>query len=266
MIRQSFADYIADPDANYSALKHMEDSPLHYQARLEFERKDTPALALGRLTHALVFEPETVSSEFAIWEEGNRVGSAYKAFEAANEGKTIFKPAEIATARTMAEAVRRHPLVKPYLDGGVFEATVKWTDPATGIACKMRADWLIPSRRILLDLKTARSVHPRMFGRACAQYGYHRQFAHYSAGCEFGLGWRPERVLVVAAENTNPHDIVVYEMPDDALSIGRQDVDKWLTMLAYCRKTNTWPGRFSEEQVLALPDWIAGELTIEGEE
>ena len=266
MIRQTFAEYVADEAVNWSSLKHMDDSALHYRHRLSAERKDTAALALGRVTHSLVFEPDTLDREYAVYEGGNRIGKEWTAFAETNEGKTIFKPAEIANAVAMAAAVRAHPLVQPYLDGGLFETTIRWTDAETGLVCKARPDWMVPDRRWLVDLKTARSVHPRMFGRAVASYGYHRQLAHYAAGIEAACGWRPEKVVLIAVENTAPFDVVVYEMTDDALIVGRQDVDRLLTKLAYHRKTDTWPGRFSEEQVLDLPEWIIGDLEISTDE
>ena len=47
-----------DIDAvNWSSLKWMRESPQMYRYRLSVPMEDTPALALGRATHTLVFEP-----------------------------------------------------------------------------------------------------------------------------------------------------------------------------------------------------------------
>ena len=273
MIRQTFAEYVADEAVNYSSLKYIDDSPLHYLHHLHNERKDTPSLALGRVTHSLVFEPDRIEHEYAVWEEGDRKGNAYKDFVAANEGKTIFKPAEIAGARRMAEAVRASPLVRPYLTDGLFEQTIKWADLLTGLDCKARPDWL--TRGVLADLKTTRNADPRRFARDVASYGYHRQLAHYSNG----LGWVPEKVILIAVENTEPHDVLVYQLPDDALMVGADCVARWLRQLAWCKAHNRYPGRAAKwledegrydvprEELLSLPDWILGEQIItEGEE
>jgi hypothetical protein len=108
---------------NWSTLKWMLKSPAVYRYRLKQARTDTPALAMGRATHTLVFEPEKFRHEYAVWEGGDRRGNAWKEFQEENAGKTIFKPQEIDTAMEMADAVRSHPLVRPYLDGGFYGTT-----------------------------------------------------------------------------------------------------------------------------------------------
>lgn len=252
----NFADYQALRAINWSTLKEMRASPLAYRYRLDVPREDTPALALGRLTHAMVFEPETLNQDFAIWEGGVRRGKEWDAFVAANPGKTLFRVDEVDTATAMADAVRRHPLVQPYLDGGIFEATVTWDDPHTGLACKGRPDWLIPDSRILLDLKTTRSIEGRRFGSSAASFGYHCQLAFYRAGVAASLGWEPKRVLIVAVEKDAPYDVGVFELDDDTLYAGEEEVRELLGRVRQCVLKDQWPGRYEDEQALQLPAWL----------
>ena len=251
-----FSKYCAHEAVNWSSLKHMRDSALAYRYRQDVPRDDTPALALGRLTHALVFEPETIDRDYAIWEGGARRGKAWLEFEEANAGRTIFKPDEIDEATQMADAVRRHHLVQPYLDGGVFESSLFWRDEATGMDCKARPDWLLEDRRILLDLKTARSIDGRRFGAAAASYGYHCQLAHYAAGVLAVHGWLPKRVLIVAVEKDGPHDVAVFELDSDALWAGQEEVKELMERLRQCKMLDKWPGRYQDEQALQLPAWM----------
>jgi exodeoxyribonuclease VIII len=241
---------------NWSSLKYLRESALLYRYRLGVPDEDTPSMALGRATHALVFEPETFERDFAIWEGGRRQGKEWEAFRDAHVNQTIFKPDEIELAAQMAEAVRRHPLVQPYLTGGLFEHPIRWTDGATGLLCKAKPDWLIAERRILLDLKSARSIDARRFGAFSARLGYHCQLAHYRNGVTAALGWRPERVLIVAVENEPPHDVAVFELDEEALYVGEQEVQELLAMLRACRTADQWPGRYTEEQALQLPAWL----------
>lgn len=248
-----------DIDAvNWSTLKHLRDSALHYRYRLHVAREDTPAMALGRATHTLVFEPAKFDDEFVIWEGGRRQGKEWEEFRDANKSKTIFKAGEIDAAFAMAEAVKRHPLVQPYLtDDGVFEQGITWMHQDT-IRCKAKPDWLIPGQRILLDLKTCRSVDGRRFGAVAARLGYHCQLAHYRAGIQGALGWMPCRVLIVAVENEPPHDVAVFEIDEDTLHIGTVEVQELLARLHACRMSDRWPGRYVEEQALQLPAWVYG--------
>jgi exodeoxyribonuclease VIII len=249
-------DYSKIDGVNWSLLKHLRDSGLAYQHALQNPREDTEALALGRLTHTLVFEPALFASEYVIWEGGTRRGKEWEAFKAENEGRTIFKPDEIDTAVQMAEAVKRHPLVQPYLDGGEFEATIQWTDDSTGLKCKARPDWLQPHRRALVDLKTTRSIEARYFGNAAARFGYHCQLAHYQAGVRAALGWSPEVVALVAVEKVAPYDVAVFRLMEDDLYAGASEVAELLQKLRAYTDAQTWPGRYVEEQALQLPAWL----------
>lgn len=259
------ADYFAIDALNWSTLKNMRDSPAHYRYRLGDPIEQTPAMALGRVTHTLVFEPGLFAAEYAIYEGGDRRGKEWTEFRDANAGKTIFKPGEIDAAIAMADAVKAHPLVQPYLEDGLFEQPIQWIDPDNGLRCKAKPDWLLPKRRTLVDLKTTVSVNARRFGSLAARLGYHCQMAMYRHGIEHALGWRPERVLMIAVERDPPHDVAVFELDDETLIIGLDEVKQLMQQLIVCRAQDRWPGRYEEEQPLQLPGYLYGEVEFEYE-
>lgn len=271
------SDYFKQPGHNWSLIKAMDDSALAYHHALTNPREDTAALALGRVVHSLVFEPETLDTDYAVFDGPARRGKEWEAFKAANEGRTIFKTDEIAEARAMAAAIRANPLVQPYLKAaGQFERVVSWTDPATGLFAKAKMDWIIPSQRILIDLKTTKSIAPRRFAADVARYKYHGQMAHYSNGCEYGLGWRPDRVILIAVEKSAPYDVAVYEMDDAGKECGKELAATLLGRIKWCEERNVWPGaqfdwdtRTLTETTLELPGWLYGsemEVTYDTEE
>lgn len=255
--------YDSMPGIRWSALKHMRESPMMYHYQLTAPRVDTPAFALGRAVHTLVFEPDTFNRDYAIWEGGTRRGKEWDEFCEANDGRTIFKEAEIEVCIEMADAVRRHPLVQPYLDGGRFEVPLQWTDPATGLLCKGKPDWRLDERRILLDLKTCQSIDGRRFGNEAARFGYQCQFAHYGNGILHSQGWRPERTLAVAVEKKPPHDVAVFEFTFSDLQIGADEVADLLRRVKDCQDSGQWPGRYTTEQAIQLPAYIHGEVEFE---
>jgi len=262
------SNYFGIDAVNWSTLKLLDESPLAYRHAVEHGRPDSAALALGRVTHTLVFEPHKFTAEYAVYEGGDRRGKAWEAFQAAHEDKTILKPGEIATAQAMADAVRSHPLVRPYLAGGQFERVLQWRDRATGIDCKAKADWIVPGLGLLCDLKTARSVDARRFALDVARYGYHGQLAHYANGVEADLGWKVRRHMIIAVEKAAPHDVAVFDLAPEAVECGREKVAELLAKLAACRESNQWPGRYTTEQALDLPGWVygAGEAEISFDE
>jgi exodeoxyribonuclease VIII len=248
--------YFDAPGVNWSTLKHLRDSPQAYQYALHNPPADRAAFAIGRAVHTLVFEPELFGQEYAIWTEGDRRGKAWAEFKAEHEGLTILKAAEADECAAMATAVRQNPLVQPYLDGGVCEQPVFWTDAETGIACKAKPDWVMPDTRVLLDLKTARGIEARRFGNEAARMGYHLQLAHYANGIEAAYGWKPQRQLIVAVEKAAPYDVAVFEVgPDDAW-LAASDVRELLHQLKECTDAGRWPGRYTQVQALQLPAWI----------
>ena len=74
-----FADYAAAVGINFSTLKHMARSPMHYRYALEHPPAETPAMLLGRATHTAVFEPDRFQLDYAVW-PGDRRGNAYLQF------------------------------------------------------------------------------------------------------------------------------------------------------------------------------------------
>jgi len=128
-------DYYSVQAVNISSLKHMRRSPMHYLEVVANQRKDTRALALGRVAHMAVLEPERfdraavvtrMSRTTRAWElleqlsstgevpvlydGGARRGKAWDAFARDHEGCTIVLASEWAEIepvleRTMAGAV-----------------------------------------------------------------------------------------------------------------------------------------------------------------
>lgn len=249
-------DYFELDAVNWSTLKALRESALHYKTLLSQPRADTMALMLGRAAHTLIFEPHKFDTEFAIWTNGDRRGKEWLAFAEAHADKTILKPSEIDDVVAMAEAVRQHPLVQPHFDGAEFEKPVQWVDRVSGLRCKAKLDWVVPSTRTLIDFKSTRSTDGRRFGTEAARFGYHLQLAHYRNGVQAALGWRPDQVLIVAAEKAPPYDVAVFQLDEPSLDIADVEVQELLTRLAGYINADQWPGRYSEVQALQLPAWV----------
>lgn len=257
--RTTFQDYRKAEGENWSKLKALDDSALAYKYAAEHDRADTPTLATGRAVHALVFEPETFGDNYVVWNGGDRKGNAWKDFKAEHVGQTIFKPDELEEAQAMALAVRTHPNVLPYLEGGQFETPLFWTDPATGIKCKGLADFINRPLRALIELKTARSIDMRRFGNDVVRYGYIPQLAHYKEGVTHALGWTPNLVLIIAVEKVAPYDVGVFVVDSEAQEYGAAVVAGHLETLKACRESDKWPGRYPEQTALIVPSYVYGE-------
>lgn len=250
-------EYAALDAVNWSSLKHMGDSPLHYRHRLTEEREDTDALLLGRAVHTACLEPDRFPVEYAVWTGGRRAGKEWDAFVASHVGRDILREQDYDEVCRIRDAVRRHPLAAPYLLApGPCEHVVQWTDAETGLRCKSRQDKRAAiGGGVLVDLKTARDIRDRLFGSAAARLGYHAQMAFYFDGLA-ASGAGVEKVVLLAVESKAPYDAAVYVCTEDVLWAGREEYQRLLAMLVRCRETDTWPGRYTEEMELVLPQWL----------
>ncbi len=127
--------YRALPGVNWSSLKAMAKSPLHYLHGLENPPGDSPVFRFGRLFHSVTLEPHKVEAEYVVIEktptkcEGpdwdayqagrlvclpvtvgdkeykTRRGKGYKEWEAeqASNGIAVFIPSEMAKLKAYAD-------------------------------------------------------------------------------------------------------------------------------------------------------------------
>jgi hypothetical protein len=252
-VPMTFAEYVAIDRVNFSTLKEMRKSPKHYLFAVENSRKDTKRLALGRATHTAILEPDRFAIEYAVYRGGRRAGKDWDAFCAANKDRTIVNLSEYAAALGMRDSVRAHPIAGPILAAGLPEQTFLWTDPETGVECKCRPDWLATMAGCFVDVKTTVDGEAAKFGALAARYGYHLQAAFYRRGLlAHGLDLPPKIVTVEAAE---PYDVAVFAVDEDALYAGDETVGELLRRVAECRASGKWPGRYQNEERLALPSW-----------
>jgi exodeoxyribonuclease VIII len=249
------AEYAAIPAANFSTLKCLDQSPAHYRHRLTVPREDGDALRKGRAVHCAVFEPERFAASWPAWDE-RRAGKEWAEF-LKGCGGDYLTATEAAWTRAVAAAVRSDRHAAPLIEGGRAEFAIRWTDAATGIACKARLDYWTHAG--IVDLKTCRDASPGGFGRAAAKYMYYVQMAFYFDGLVAASGTDYPAPVLLAVETEAPHVVQAYRLTDDQLEAGRDLYRGWLARLAECRATDRWPGYADGIADLALPGWVWGD-------
>lgn len=266
-------EYRALEALNISRLKELKRSGLHYQHRLT-NPITTPPLVLGTAAHCAVLEPERFSRQFAVWSRrsettGNlcpRNGQHWEKFKAENAGKEIITEDECNTALTIAAAVRGDACAAPYLETGEPEVVLTWEcdlDDAfkrvmpNPIDCKGRVDWITHRDGVtyLIGLKSARDARPLIFGTQAARLSYHLQWAFYFDGYQAITG-KPPKMREIVVESAAPHDVVVFDIPEDVIHQGRDEYRALLAHLRQCEERGEWLGAANgTEQVLTLPSW-----------
>lgn len=253
--RLPFEKYLEIEAVHFSKLKAIDTSPRHYAHRVQHERRDTAALVLGRVVHAMILDPEPPG--VAVYEGKVRRGAEWTAFQEAHRGETILKRDELEGAAAMRAAVLAHPIAGDLFAEGDGEVTVTFS--MLGLSCKARLDWLRPNGS-WCELKTTRAIEPRAFARECARFLYHAQIAFYAGGLAAATGEEaPELPHLVTVEKDPPHDVAVYRVGYDSLEAGQRKIDDWIKRLDAARRSRSWPGVAPDILDLRLPEWTLTE-------
>lgn len=250
----SRCDYDAIEAVNFSTFKNARRSLLHYRHSLTARHDPTDAMTLGTAVHLAVLEPTRYADEVVMWDGGVRRSKAWDAFQELNRGRLILTVSQERTATEIGTAVRANRHAATILETGRAEVTLVWTDPATGTRCKARVDWVDPVRRIVADLKTARDIEPRAFGRSAHAMGYHLQLAWYAWGLLVLTGDQ-YAASIIAVESSPPCDVALYRVEGEALDVGTCECLELLSRVSAARVTNRWPGQCPEPLPLMLPAW-----------
>jgi len=241
-----------------SGAKQLLRSVAHYVASREEPREPTANMLLGTAAHRLVLEPERAGDVVAAPDVDRRTKAgkeAYEAFVQSSVGKLVLPVADYDRAQRVAEAVRQHPIAWQLFTGAQTEITSLWH--RDGVRCKARIDAV--SGSTIVDLKTTIDASPEGVAKAIASFSYHVQEAHYRDALE-AQGMFAERFVFVFCETSAPFNVLVAELDEHALGIGRAQIKK-----AFERYAALTLGEIPREQMgyepivhrVSLPRWAS---------
>lgn len=246
-------EYRAAPGINFSTLKYMALSPLHFDHVRRHGTEDSIGRLKGRATHAAVLEPERFVSDYVVFPGERRQGNAWKAFAAEHGEDRILKADEMNHCQDVAAVVHAHDDARGLIVNSAHERVIEWFDEVTGLPCKGRLDML--GAGFIADLKGVRSVDLRVLAHEVARMQYHAQLAFYAEGARRVTG-RDYEALLICVEHNPPHDVVVVQLTEDDLYAGATINRLHLDRVAACMATGKWPGRHQGRQLLQLPPWV----------
>lgn len=270
--------YDAIDAVNFSSLKHILVSPLHYQDYLkqQLEEKDEKQeeeelvrFATGTLTHGKVLEGKDLITEFAIKPKKDSTGRAMSF--ATTEGKLwkaqqvkpILTQAQADAARFMSDAVAKDKQAAAILKH-CTEREVITQGEIAGVKCKALLDcWGRDTDQLVVipDLKTTLDASPDGFAKKCANLDYDMQCHFYRVlkADEMKMESLPSW-LWIAVENSRPWAVQCYSPDTDAVMSGRRKVEQALTRLRVARESNNWPAYGGGIKVLSLPKWATRDV------
>jgi hypothetical protein len=254
----SNAEYHALKSVSKSGLDLIRKAPALFQYRREHPSETTPAMRMGTLVHTAILEPERMS-ELLLAPHINRRTTAgkaeWEAFLIKSEGREIVTEEELEKLDAIRKAVWAHPAAGKAL--GMLrevEASIFWTDPATGVECRCRPDGIL-SNGLIVDVKTTKDARPDEFVKSVANYRYHVQAAYYSDGYKAVIGDAPKGFAFIAVETEPPHLVAVYVASEAMILRGRADYEADLATYKRCEESGEWPGLPDQPVVIDLPKW-----------
>jgi hypothetical protein len=254
------ADYLADDGLSGSGARKLlpPNAPAIFRWHRDHPQEPSEAMDFGSAVHQLALgdpEDRLLIVDAATW-RGKEAASA-KA-EARAQGLIPVLARSMKDIRATAEAVRSHPLASRLFSDGQPEASLFWTDPATGVRCKCRLDWLPDNRTgrvILTDLKTSRSADPQTWAKSAADYTYHQQAANNLDGVR-ALGITKHAAFrFVVVETRPPYLLSVVELDDEALALGAALNHQARLIYKQCTDSGEWPGYAETVETVSLPGY-----------
>lgn len=252
---------------SYSRLTDLAVSPSYFKYRCLLEDdKPSDAMILGSLVHCLITQQEKIESKYQKFEPEFtlRSNESKKRWQDAIDlGLIPIKTEQWNKAVSMAEAVRNNQVAKEVIRfeyEAEEEMRLKWIDKRTGISMKAFVDRYVKQKGLIVEFKTAADASPKKFMRDFFNFDYHCQDALYFDGL-MAMEMEPRHVVNVVVESEPPHNVAVYNIPDEVLLLGRTRYSSLLDFFIKCRDENLWEKSydvFSETGIhdITIPKWM----------
>ncbi|WP_420032306.1 PD-(D/E)XK nuclease-like domain-containing protein [Streptomyces sp. cg28] len=217
---------------------------------------------LGNAVHAAVLGEGHDIVEIVGFSDYKKADARALRDAAYEAGKVPLLAKEKLQVDAMEKAVREHPLAGPLFapGSGIAERSIYWTDPATGVRCRVRPDWLkqLPGTTLCVDLKTIKASDPDTISRAIRDHNYHQQDPLYIDGIWAALQPEDVRFIFVFVSKQAPYLVTVRELTDQDRDIGRARNEKALRIYADCVANDHWPdwtGSVDHIPQIGMPTW-----------
>lgn len=203
------------------------------------DREETKAQHIGKLAHLAVLEWDRFADLYKVipeFMEPTQKGELSKNSKAAKEKRQAWIDETLAEnpnaifctqkerddILSMMYAIANHKDAEALLKSGVPELSGFYADPETGIACKIRPDFISNDQTVIVDLKTTEDVEINAFSRQIFNYGYSTSIAMYGAGAEIINQRSVDHYVFIAVEKKRPFEVAVYPLDGGSLDWAQQ--------------------------------------------
>lgn len=259
----SIEKYHNGPGISRSTLMEFMKSPLHYNYKVHNREEKKPVdiirkfnpLEFGNALHTFVLEPELFFDKYEILPEIDKRTTAGKAlFKEIQEravGKEFIAQDAFDEIELMRDSIMTNEDARSLIEGALYEKSLYWTDPLTGLLCKVRPD--IWHSNMIVDLKTTASASLRDFQRSVYGYGYHVQAAMIHEALKYVRSEIVTNFLYIAIEKEAPYAVAVYQLDEEAIKLGIRQFQDILLGIKKCQENDSWPSY--QAAIITIPNW-----------
>lgn len=222
-----------------SSIKCVLKSPEEYFAKYILKQHQNESRTYfdeGSFVHSLILEPEKVN-DYAIFPGLRKAGAAWEAFKDANLNKICLSAPQVLRCERLVKSYKRTAAALELIKDGLPEHNM--TSSILGVPVKARADYIVPQRNIIIDVKTTSMPSGReYFETAIAEYHYelsaalYCQIAHDTYGSLFDFYW-----LVLSKEDEGCR---IYKASSETLSRGTSLYTRGLVTYKQCLASGIW--------------------------
>lgn len=234
---------------------------MHREHRNRPERKSTPQMMLGTALHTLALEPAAFEQRYCTDLDESRNSKKYREFlrDCTCAGLIPLSDDDRERVFAMRDSLMSNAQIADSLSGGRSEVSGWFTDPASGVLCKFRADYVKPIRNgraaLLVDVKTTADASLDAFSRSIATFGYHTQADWYVNGYSVAANVQCEGMLFVVVETEFPYACAAYTLDDESLAQAARLNARVRAIYRLCVEADSWPGYGDAVQEIGLPRW-----------
>ncbi|NJO65138.1 MAG: hypothetical protein HC836_45630 [Richelia sp. RM2_1_2] len=238
-------EYHADREyISSSGIKKLYWDELAYEKEYILGEKEdkapSNALQEGTAIHTKILEPHLYDQQIVVYQEFDKRGNAYKAFELQNPGKLVISLSQQMRLDGMFKAYQDRPEAVELINSSEKEFTI--CKEINGIKCKVRADAINIDKGMIIDIKsTGYSAELETFkANAYSKLlSYDISAALYSMVAEAEYGKPFDFYYVVISKSE--YKCEIYKASEVAQINGRNKIFKALEKLAYYRANGKWP-------------------------
>lgn len=245
--------HLSIDEVSNSGLKLINRAPaLYYHKYIQpietekpYDEEKSDALIFGQAYHTMALEPHLFEKMFVVSPKFEGTGSrnAKKEFLENNKGKYPISLKVYKQVSSMVETLKKHSvcadLLNPYHI--IVENVFKWTNPETGVKCKIKPDAYNTQKRICIDLKSTDDASENGFHKASRMYRYNVQAPFYLEGLNHN-GMNPDSFIFIAQEKEPPYLISLFYASGETLAAGREIYLQDLETYRICKQSGIWPG------------------------